>query len=313
VSHGPNHEIAPVWAVAPSVERAIAALSEASGGHVTREQLRGLGLSANQIEHRLRRGSLIAVFRGIYAVGHLPTTWHDRALGALLACGPEALLGHSAASYIWAILTKAPKVLELTLPTDRRPRGLRIHVCRTLTPADSAVRDGLPVTSPALTLLQMAPRLEPKRLKRAVNDLRIQHLLTLEELADIVSRFPRHAGARRLRPLTEQDPGPTRSQLEDAFVNLIARYGLPQPKLNVKVAGYEVDAYFEDEGLIVELDGYTFHRTKDSFESDRARDARILATGIPTMRITYDRLTKRPQIEARLLKQALRGRRRQGP
>jgi very-short-patch-repair endonuclease len=97
--------------------------------------------------------------------------------------------------------------------------------------------------------------------------------------------------------------GPTRSEFEDAFVPFCERFGLPEPQLNTTVAGYEVDAYFKQERLIVELDGWDFHNDRKAFEDDRDRDATMLALGIATVRITWERLKGEPEKEAvRLLR-----------
>jgi very-short-patch-repair endonuclease len=93
-----------------------------------------------------------------------------------------------------------------------------------------------------------------------------------------------------LRPLLEvAQPEPTRSELEDAFLKLLRRHRLPVPKMNVHVCGHRVDAYFAQQRLIVELDGWDTHRVRKAFVDDRRKDAEILAaTGIPTIRFVYD-------------------------
>ncbi len=186
---------------------------------------------------------------------------------------------------------------------DRRPKGIRVHVCRTLVRRDFRTRHGIRVTSPARTVLDCGPGLTEMALARTVNEMRLAKLLGPAELEDILLRCPTHPGSRRLRRFTDPKTGPTRSELEDAFLALCERYELPRPKVNTKVGGYEVDAYFEAERLIVELDGYAYHSDRASFERDHVRDLDAKAQGIETLRITHRQLTKQPQrVAARLEK-----------
>jgi hypothetical protein len=161
-------------------------------------------------------------------------------------------------------------------------------------------------------LLDIAPRVRDKTLTRGVNDLRHARQLTLEQLADVRERYPRHPGAARLRRFVEKRTGPTRSDLEDRFIVFCERFGLPEPEINGRVAGREVDAFFPIERVIVELDGYEFHSSKESFRSDRDNDAEALAADLVTVRITDDRLEHAPEREAERLQRILEGRRQRG-
>jgi hypothetical protein len=128
-------------------------------------------------------------------------------------------------------------------------------------------------------------------------------------LGDVVTRFPLHPGATLLGPHAGTAQNPTRSGFEDDFLGFCRRYGLPTPAVNTAIAGYEVDAYFEAERVIVELDGWDFHKDRSSFETDRERDAAMLALAIATVRITEDRLNGEPEREAERLERILRDRR----
>jgi hypothetical protein len=260
---------------------------------VTRAQLLALGIGSRAIERRLARGQLIAVFRAVYAVGHLPTLPLARAHGALLACGSRTALSHGSAATLWGIQREWRLPLEVITANDRRPQGVRVHRAAWLTRGDIRVHFGLRVTTPALTLLHVAPRLRTGRLARAVNDLRLERLVTIEQLERVVERFPRHAGARLVAPiLAAGRPEPTRSALEDRFEEFARVHALPGYELNVHVCGYRVDVYFPRERLIVEIDGFEVHRTRQAFERDREQDAVILEReGIPTVRVTHGRLT----------------------
>jgi REase_MTES_1575 len=124
----------------------------------------------------------------------------------------------------------------------------------------------------------------------------------------VIERYPHHPGARRLKPFTEQPNGPTRSEFEDHFLAFARKYGLPTPIVSARVKGYEVDVLFLETRVIVELDGWTYHSSRRSFERDRERDTVLLAAGYVTVRITWERLTTQPEREAARLKAVLESR-----
>jgi len=148
-----------------------------------------------------------------------------------------------------------------------------------------------------------------KSLTRRVNEALRAELLTRVDLADVVGRFPFHRGASLLRPHAQTDLNPTRSGFEDEFLAFCARFGLPTPRVNFTLHGFEVDAYFEDARLVVELDGWPFHNDREAFEDDRERDATMLLRGIVTIRITRRRLRQQPEREAARLHSIIRSRR----
>jgi hypothetical protein len=288
--------------VADAVDSKITALANRQRGYVKRVQLLALGLGAEAIRYRIKTGRLIQVYTGVYAVGHIPRLPHDRAYGALLACGSKAVLSHGSAATLYGIYRRWDVPFEVTAPTARRRRGIRIHRAK-LTRADTAMEQGLRVTSPARTFLDMAPRLTDKQLKRAFNILRLDHGLTTQQLEDVLDRFPRHPGAARVGAVAKIRRGPTRSRIEAKFYDFCVRYGLPEPILNHKINGIEVDAFFPEHRLIVEIDGYPVHSGPVSFEDDRDRDASMLALDLPTIRVTEERMDNAPDREAdRLIK-----------
>ena len=264
--------------------------AQAQGGHVTRAQLEASGLAPRTIADWIAGGRLIRVYRGVYAVGHLQRNPVNHAHAALLAGGEHSALAGACALVLWGVWKRWPREHEIVIAGNRRPSGLIVHQSRTLLRRDVVVLEGLRVTSAARTMLDTAPRLSEPRRTRAVNDLRLRGLLGNDELEDVVSRNAWHAGAPLLRPLIETaQREPTRSELEDVFLQLLHDHGLPIPEINVHVCGYRVDAYFPDHRLIVELDGWATHRTRQAFARDRRQDADILATaGIPTVRLTYE-------------------------
>jgi very-short-patch-repair endonuclease len=295
--------------VAGEIDRAIAALAGQQRGFVTRVQLLLMGLGPGAIEYRIRRGWLIPVYTGVYAVGHRPTSPIDRAAAAVLACGDGAVLSHSSAAALWGFEKRWRMPFETTARHALRRSGIRIHRSRALTRDDVRTHLGIRVTSPARTILDLAPTLDAKALTRMVNEALLSNYLRSASLAELLERQPRHPGAKRLRPFVEAGAGPTRSQLEDEFVAFTRRYGLPRPEMNARVAGYEVDALFREERVIVELDGYHFHSSRAAFERERDRDANTLAAGFETVRATWKRLRGAPAREADRLHRILETRR----
>jgi Protein of unknown function (DUF559) len=290
-----------------AADKAIARLAGRQRGYVTRAQLLELGLGKDAITYRISTAGLILIHTGVYALGHAPVSGPDRAFAAVLACGPGAVLSHGSAASLWELDSRWWTPFEVIVQTDRRRPGIRTHRA-TLARKDVRRHNGIRVTGPARTILDIAPRLTDKALTRAVNELRLAKRLRLEDLAELLARVPNKPGAKRLRPMVELPRGPTRSQLEDAFVELCIRFGLPAAELNTTVAGYEVDALFRAQRVIVELDGYDFHATRHAFERDRERDATTLAAGFQTIRITWARLTGDAATEANRLHAILNAR-----
>ncbi|MDQ6744692.1 MAG: hypothetical protein M3Z27_01525 [Actinomycetota bacterium] len=293
--------------IAPALTR----LALRQQGNVTRKQLRALGLGSEAIKYAVATGRLHRGHCGVYSLGRPATSALERSAAAVLACGDRAMLSHSSALALWELRADGwPAGVEVTVAGNRRQRpGITVHRCVTLSRRDVRHRHGIRVTSPARALLDCTPRLSERALTRSVNDaLRTGHLKR-QDLVELLARCGNHTGAARLRPFAEQTGTPTRSALEDDFVAFCARFGLPRPEVNVRVGRYEVDAYFEAERLIVELDGWGFHSSRDSFERDRIRDADALVAGVETLRITRGRLRQRPADEAARLRIILARRR----
>jgi hypothetical protein len=250
-------------------------LARSQHGIVTRRQLVDAGLSADTVDRWIKAGRLIAVHRGVYAVGHLPVSPHAAAMAAVLACGPRAVLSHRSAAHLWGLIRHHGPI-EITAPSNHRHRAVTLHRSR-LRDHEITMHYGIPTTTPARTLTDLAHILTPASLTRAVNDARLRHLLSDGDLP----AKPTHA--------------PTRSVLEDTFLAFLDAHDLPRPEVNATVAGYEVDMLWRPQRLIAELDGRAYHA---DFEQDRDRDAGLLTAGFRVIRITWDRLTNREPREA---------------
>jgi very-short-patch-repair endonuclease len=225
--------------------------------------------------------------RGVYAVGHLPPSPHAKAMAAVLACGPNALLSHRSAGALYGLIRHDGPV-DVTAPSKHTHKGITVHRSAT---QDRTTHYGIPVTTPARTLLDLADVLDPASLTRAVNEARLRHLLSADHLAQTLAASPgRRTSAFKVTPT------PTRSVFEDAFLAFVDRHDLPRPEVNQRVHGYEVDMLWRPQRLVAELDGRAYH--EHAFEHDRERDADLLAAGLTTVRVTWRRLTQTPEREA---------------
>jgi Protein of unknown function (DUF559) len=296
--------------MAEALDKAIALVAGRQFGYITRAQLLAIGVGRRGIQYRVEIGRLIPVYAGVYAVGSVNRTPLGRATAAILACGEGAVLSHGSAASLWGFNKYWDLPFEVTAPTVRTHKGIKVHRSRTLIRRDITRQLGVRVTTPERTALDFAPCVSDKRLTRVVNDSRRAGHLHLDSLADVLARNPHHPATKRLMRFVEHPTrAPTNSRLEDDFVEFAKRYGLPAPATNTHLLGYEVDVFYPAERVIVELDGREFHSDRDTFESDRNRDADMLAAGIVTIRITDERMKRRPEREARRLNTILAARR----
>jgi very-short-patch-repair endonuclease len=259
----------------PALQR----LATEQHGILTRSQLLDAGVGPKTVDHWIKTGRLIRLLQGVYALGHRPPSPHAKTMAAVLACGPQAVLSHRSAAQLWGLI-RYPGPIEITARTRRRRPGVIVHESQ-LTDEDITRHWGIPTTTAARTLTDLAHTLDPAGLTRAVNAARLNRHLTLDDVP------------ARLR--NGQTPRPTRSAFEDAFLIFCARHRLPRPEINAIVAGYEVDAYWPAKKLVAELDGEHYHQ---DFETDRAKDADLVEAGLRVVRLTWDRLTQQPRREA---------------
>jgi very-short-patch-repair endonuclease len=278
----------------------IARLAERQHGLVATRQLRALGLSRNAIAARAAAGRLHRIHRGVYAVGHPVLPRGGRWMAAVLAAGPGAALSHASAAALWEIRPTQATRIDVTVRTagGRRQPGLRIHRAQALRADETTHRHAIPVTTPARTLLDLASSLPRRALERALDQAEILELFDLGELRRLIDAHRGQRGARRLvAALTEHEGGTTitRSELEERFLTLCRRQGMARPRVNATLCGLEVDFLFAAQRLVVEVDGYRFHRSRRAFERDRQRDALVAAAGYRVLRFSYDQVTGDPE------------------
>ena len=271
-------------------------------GHVTRAQLLEIGVAARTINRWVHSARLVQVHAGVYAVGHQQRGALANAMAAVLACGPRAILSHDSAAALWGVRTW-PSKPEVTAPIDHQRPGIRTHRSQTLTTNQVRKHHNIRVTSPSRTIQDIQSRLTDAQLIRAVNDLRLAKHMRQTELERLLAASP------RAQALIDPQEAPTRSIKEDEFLAFCNAHGLPRPKVNIILHGHEVDALFEAEKVIVEIDSWTFHNSHKSFESDRDRDADLAQYGYLTVRLTSARMQHTPAHEAERLHTTLKNRR----
>jgi hypothetical protein len=285
--------------VTQAMSRAVWALASAQHGVVTRAQLLELGFSPAAIQHRIDRGRLFPIFRGVYAVGWPYLEPRGCWMAAVLSCGPAAVLSHVSAAALWGILDARKGPTEISLPhgVQRRRPGITTHRRSHLRPEDITEHDGIPVTRPVATLVDIAACGSERRLARAIGEADKLDLLdtdTLRRALDSMSH--KRPGVATLKWLLDRPTfAITDSDLERLLLAIIERTGLPRPIAGAYVNGFKVDFYFPHLGLIIEADGLRYHRTPLQQEKDMIRDNAHAAAGLLTLRFTHHQITKRPE------------------
>lgn len=281
----------------------VARLAELQHGHVHLYQLRGAGIGRNALAHRLRTGRLHATLPGVFLVGRPQRDLLGRIMAAALYLKGDALVSARAAAHVWGLLDSTQQLggdeavdVLVVGRGARGVKGVRIHRTRALPRQDNRRRHGIPVTSPARTLLDLAGVLDELELEAALLVALRKNLVRLSQLKDVMARNPRAKGVATLRTLLEHPDqlNDTRSGYERKLMRLLRDAELPLPVTNVKVAGHTVDMLWRDLDLVVEFDGWGSHGERDQFETDRLRDQDVTLTGHHTLRVTARQIDRRP-------------------
>jgi very-short-patch-repair endonuclease len=267
-------------------------LARRQWGVVTREQLMQSGLRTRGISDWVRSGRLVRLHRGIYAYGHDRLRVEGRWLAAVLACGPGAVLSHGSGAGLWEIRQSNSAYIDVTVPSRAgriRRKGIRVHRSGRLTSEEVTMRSGIPVTTVARTLLDLADVLDGQALRRAVTEAEYRGRFDLTSLNAVVEANPGRRGRRVLEAAGARRHR-TRSPLEDRFLRFMERYGVEDPRTNAWIEGHEVDFVWTRAGLVVELDGVAAHTTRAALNADRLRDRRLWRAGLRTIRLTSEAL-----------------------
>lgn len=280
------------------------ALAGQQHGVISRRQLDALGFGAKAVRHRLEVGRLHSQGQAVYSVGRPGLSREGRWMAAVLACGDGAVLSHGSAAALWRIGRERGGV-EVSVPRAshlKRP-GLTAHRRKRLYRPDVGECNGIPVTSPAMTILDHGARLGRGPLERMINEADMRDLIKPEELRAFLDTHPRQEGVGRLKDLMDRRAFrfKTQTELERWFLPIAARAGVPAPLTQHRVNGFKVDFFWPALGLVVETDGLTYHRTPAEQAADRVRDQAHTAAGLTPLRFTHDQVRHEPAQVRRVL------------
>lgn len=273
---------------------AIARLAELQHGVVSRRQLGALGLTPAMVRSRLARQQLAQLHRGVYAVGHRRLTRRGFWLAAVLAGGEGAVLSHRDAAVLHDLLSSERERVEVTTP-DRMAStpGIDAYDRRALPREERTVVAGIPVTTVERTLVDLADAVPPHRLRKALAEadrLRVADASTLAAVMERTRGRPGRGHAAltaAVEELRAHGAQLTRSEAEDRFLDLVIAHGLARPRMNHRVAGYEVDAVWPAQRVAVEIDGAAYHWTPSARVRDRAKQQRLAAAGWQVLRFGW--------------------------
>jgi very-short-patch-repair endonuclease len=239
------------------------------------------------------------LYPGVYGLGTDVITQRGKWFAGVLAGGPGTTLSHRSAAACWGLLDEGPRV-EVTRHFNWRPEpglapgcvhpGLWLRRTRWLPREHLVERAGLPVMSVERLLLSLAATVSFRELESALGAASRAGMLDSAALDKVLARGPGWRGIgnlKRLAATVRPADSRSRSFLEDRFIAGCHEGGLPAPRVNEMVEGLEVDLLWEAPRLIVELDGFEFHRDRLAFERDRERDALLLRSGYRVLRFTY--------------------------
>lgn len=289
-------------------DRAIAALAARQHGVVSRAQLLDAGVTGRAVERRLESGHLVRIHRGVYAVGHAQLRREGRWLAAVLAAGPGAALSHRSAAALHGI-RESDGAVDVTTTRRVVTRGVVLHRTTALAPGDLTTLRGIPVTTLARTLVDLAGTLSAEQLGKLLRETDRAGRLDAAALRAALADGRGGAGPRALQAALDEHErlatSLTLSELEDRFVALLDAENLPRPLTNHLVDGMKIDAVWPQQRVAVELDGWAWHHDRAAFEADRTRAARLTAKGWAVLRFTHAHVADRPAWVASTLRDLL--------
>jgi hypothetical protein len=211
-------------------------------------------------------------------------------MAAVLACGPDAALSHRSAAALWGFAKEHPDYIDVSVRRRSRHRraGLRVRSRPSLPVSDLTARLRIPLTRPVRTFLDLATVTGPKTLERAINEADKLDVIDADALRQALDVYPGEPGARALRRILDEHTFRlSDDELERLFRPIAAAAGLPIPLTKAMVDKFEVDFFWPDLGLVVETDGWRYHRTPSAQTRDALRFQRHVASGLTPLRFSH--------------------------
>jgi predicted transcriptional regulator of viral defense system len=282
---------------------------------ISLEQLEAQDLTVQAVHERVLAGRLHRIHQRVYSLMPGVLTERGGFMAAVLACGPDAVVSHRSAAYLWGLVPTWEEPIDVTAPNrrGRSPDGVAAHRDGSLQPIDKTVLHGIPCTTVARTLLDFAAVAPEWEVRKAVAEAEVLRVLDRSRLRMLLKRSRRRRGVARLRlildtihPQTKR----TRSELERMFLDLCASRGLPEPEVNVWLPApdgkrYQTDFLWRAAGRIVEADSRRFHDTDSAFFSDRKRQQQLELAGWRVARCTWEEVEREPARLARTIQALL--------
>jgi len=264
---------------------------------LTLEQLLAAGLTPEAIEHRVRQGRLQRLWTGVYLVGPAPPHPLSLAHGAIASCAGPAWVSFRWAAYVDGFAPAPELPVDVTVLSgsrDGRPGKVKVHRSALLEPRDVTIRHGIPMTTAARAILDIAETASAIELEALIADAHVAKVLTERQLHDVLNRAGRRRGAAKLRRILTDAPGLTLSEAERILRRLLKQAGLPQPTTNYAIGRYTADFAWPRHKLIVELDSWAYHGHRKAFHHDRRRNAELTAQGWSVLPVTPQQLRDEP-------------------
>jgi predicted transcriptional regulator of viral defense system len=277
----------------------VAAVAARQHGRIRIDQLNACGLDHAAIRRRVAKGQLHRAHTGVYAVGHPGATLHAQIMAAVLAGGEGAVASHWASATLHGFVRWDDRRIDVTVRSagGRSRAGIRFHRSRSLDARDITRVHGVPATTAARALLEIAPQLTQRRLQRAVRQAQAERSAHVRQIADVLRRANGHTATQRLAAIIATGPAPTYSGHEDVVLDLLLDAGFAHPAVNQRLAlaaaTYYPDLRWPAQRLILEIDS-AWHDGPLAGELDAARQADLEAAGERVLRTTVEQAIADP-------------------
>ncbi len=282
----------------------LAGVAAAQHAVFTRMQATACGVGERMIDRRLSSGVWERLYPGVYRVGGSPATWQQSLMAACLAWGSGAVVSHRAAAALWCLPGFAHGRIELIVPRKReRAYAHSVHRPTSLVGVDVTEVDGIPVTTVARTLIDIAGSGQASIVEEALDDALRRGLVTLSRLQRRLqeTRGPGRRGTRVLADLVGARASISavpQSVFETRLLRVLRAAGVPVPAVQHEIWTHlgpaVVDLAYVERRVAIEADGYRWHSSRRRWDHDRARRNALTMLGWTIIHVTWPQLRDRP-------------------